>query len=329
MLKNLDPSRLSTHRQPTRVAVLDDYQQVAHRMVDWTRTEHTLEVTFFHDHIQDESLLLDRLRDFDVVVVMRERTPLPEKLLVRLPRLKLIVTTGMHNSTLGTSPGVLITGTAALSTPTVEMTWALILGLSRNLGREEAALRRGEWQETIGTGLSGATLGILGLGKIGSRVAEVGRAFGMNVLAWSQNLTSDAAHSAGATRVSKADLFARSDFLSVHLRLSPRSVNIIGTSELRSMKASARIINTSRAGLIDPEALSEALTNGWIAGAGLDVFDQEPIGPDHPILDLPNTLLTPHLGYVVEQNYKVFFEDALDDIDAFLQGTPVRVLNPS
>lgn len=311
----------------TRVTVLDDYQAVAESMADWQGSKHRLEVTFLHDHIADPEVLAERLRETDVVVAMRERTPLPQSLIARLPRLKLIVTTGMNNAAIALDAGVPVCGTPSLISPTVELTWALVTALSRNLCRETQSLRAGTWQSSVGEGLEGATLGLLGLGRIGSRVAKVGQAFGMRVIAWSQNLTPEAAAEHGAERVGPAELFSQADVLSIHLKLSPRTRGLVGQEELQSMRPTARLVNTSRAGIVDQQALAEALRNGWIAGAGLDVFDEEPLPPGHPLLEAPNALLTPHLGYVVRQNYELFFRGALEAVCAFLDGTPVHVLS--
>jgi phosphoglycerate dehydrogenase-like enzyme len=259
---------------------------------------------------------------------MRERTPLPAGILSRLPRLRLVVTTGMTNAAIDLNAGVMVCGTQSLTSPTVEMTWALITGLCRNLCAESQSLRAGSWQSGVGEGLEGQTLGLLGLGRIGSRMAGVGQAFGMHVTAWSQNLTQDAAAGHGVEWVSREDLFRQADILSIHLRLSPRTRGLVDGNLLRSMKPTARLVNTSRAGIVDQQALLEALHHGWIAGAGLDVFDHEPVPADHPLLDAPNTLLTPHLGYVVRQNYELFFAGALEAIHAYLDGQPIRVISP-
>jgi phosphoglycerate dehydrogenase-like enzyme len=311
----------------TRVAVLDDYQSVAASLAGWQGSRHRLDVTFLRDHISDPEALAERLQDTDVIVAMRERTPLPKSLIARLPRLKLIVTTGMNNAAIATDAGVMVCGTPSLTSPTVELTWALITALSRNLCREAQALRAGAWQTSVGEGLEGSTLGLLGLGRIGSRVAKVGQAFGMRVIAWSQNLTPEAAREHGAERVGAEQLFRQADILSIHLRLSPRTRGLVGREQLQSMRPTARLVNTSRAGIVDQQALAEALRDGWIAGAGLDVFDEEPLPADHPLLDVPNALLTPHLGYVVRQNYELFFQGALEAVCAFLDGQPVRVLS--
>ena len=311
----------------TRVAVLDDYQAVAGSMAGWQECRHRLDVTFSHEHIADPEVLIGRLREVDVIVAMRERTPLPKSVLARLPRLKLVVTTGMNNAAIAMDAGVMVCGTQSLTSPTVELTWALITALSRGLCQQAQSLRAGGWQTSVGEGLEGATLGLLGLGRIGSRVATVGQAFGMDVIAWSQNLTPEAAAAHGVRRVGAEELFGQADVLSIHLRLSQRTFGLVGRQQLRSMKPTARLVNTSRAGIVDQQALAEALREGRIAGAGLDVFDEEPLPADHPLLEVPNALLTPHLGYVVRQNYELFYRGALESICAFLDGEPVRVLS--
>lgn len=308
----------------TRVAVLDDYQQIAEHVADWSHER--LDVTFFSDHIADQDELVELLRGFEVVVAMRERTPLAAELIARLPDLRLIVTTGSRNASIATDAGVLVCGTRSLTSPTVELTWALILAQHRNLPAEQQSLRNGGWQLSVGEGLEGSTLGLLGLGNIGSRVARVGQAFGMEVIAWSQNLTAEASAEHGVTRVEKNELFARADVLSVHVRLSERTLGIVDEAALKSMKPRALLVNTSRAQIVDQQALERALEQSWIGGAALDVFDEEPLPQQHPLRSVPNALLTPHLGYVVRQNYEIFYTDAVDAILAFLDGNPIRVV---
>ncbi|MCQ1986042.1 D-2-hydroxyacid dehydrogenase family protein [Arthrobacter sp. zg-Y844] len=313
-------------------AVLDDYQHAATRFGDWDSLHDQVELTVFSDHLADEDDVAARLAGFDVVVIMRERTPFPASLLARLPRLKLLVTTGARNASIDLAAarerGVTVCGTASSSTPPAELTWALILGLSRHLVPEATALRdRGPWQQTIGTDLHGATLGLLGLGKIGVQVARVGAAFGMEVLAWSQHLTTERAEAAGARLApSKEALLAASDVVSIHLVLSDRTRGLIGAGELALMRPNAFLINTSRAGIVDQAALLDALRRQAIAGAGLDVFAEEPLSADSPFRELPNVLATPHLGYVTERNYRTFFRQVVEDISAFLAGTPIREL---
>jgi len=316
----------------TRVAILDDYQNVARRMADWSALPAGAKVEAFRDHLADLDAVARRLLDFEVVVAMRERTPFPRALLERLPRLKLLVTTGMRNASIdvgaATERGVLVCGTAGLPYPTAELTWALILALFRRIPAEDRATREGHWQVSVGLGLNGKTLGVLGLGTLGSRVARVGRAFEMTVLAWSQNLTAERAAEVGAALVSKDELLARADLVTIHLVLGERSRGLIGARELALMKPSAHLVNTSRGPIVDESALVRALREGKIAGAGLDVFDEEPLPLDHPFRRFPNTVITPHLGYVTEETYRIFFGQALEDVQAYLRGQPVRVLKP-
>jgi phosphoglycerate dehydrogenase-like enzyme len=316
----------------TRVAILDDYQGVALGLADWSRLPADVEVVVFRDHLADLDAVAARLAEFEVVVAMRERTPFPRALFARLPRLRCLVTTGMRNAAidLGTAAGqgVLVCGTDGLPSPTAELTWGLILALLRRIPAEDRAVRDGRWQESLGLGLHDKTLGVIGLGRLGSRVARVGRAFEMRVLAWSQNLTAERAAEAGATRVDRDELLARSDVVTLHLVLSERTRGLIGARELALMKPSAYLVNTSRGPLVDEAALVRALREGTIAGAGLDVYDEEPLPRDHPLRRLPNTVLTPHLGYVTEETYRVFYGQALEDVEAFLRGQPTRVLRP-
>ena len=315
----------------TRVAILDDYQDVAGRLADWKSLP--AEVVVFRDHQSDEPKVAARLADFDVVVAMRERTPFPRSLFDRLPRLRLLVTTGMRNASIdlraAADRGVVVSGTAGLPSPTAELTWALILALVRHVPREDRATREGRWQETLGTTLKGRTLGVLGLGQLGSRVARVGKAFEMDVIAWSQNLTAERAAAVGATLAgSRDELLARADIVTIHLVLSDRTRGLVGARELGLMRPTAYLVNTSRGPIVDEGALIATLRAGKIAGAGLDVYDEEPLPADHPLRRLPNTVITPHLGYVTEETYQIFYSQALEDIRAFLAGAPVRVLSP-
>jgi phosphoglycerate dehydrogenase-like enzyme len=317
----------------TQVAILDDYQGVALRLADWSSLPAVADVVVFRDHVADEAKVAARLADFDVVVAMRERTPFPRTLIERLPRLRLLVTTGMRNASIdlraAADHGTLVCGTAGLPSPTAELTWALILALVRRVPREDRATRDGRWQETLGTTIHGKTLGVLGLGQLGSRVARVGRAFEMEVLAWSQNLTPERAAAIGATLAgSRDELLARADIVTIHLVLSERTRGLLGAREVALMRPSAYLVNTSRGPIVDERALIAALEAGAIAGAGLDVYDEEPLPPDHPFRRLPNTVITPHLGYVTEETYRIFYSQALEDIRAFLAGAPVRVLSP-
>ena len=316
----------------TRVAILDDYQDVARRMADWSSLPSGVDVVVFQDHLAAEAAVAARLAEFDAVVAMRERTPFPRTLLERLPRLRLLVTTGMRNASIdlraAADRGVLVCGTGGLPYPTAELAWALILSLVRRVPREDRATRLGGWQETLGTGLNGKTLGVLGLGTLGSRVARIGRAFEMDVVAWSQNLTAERAAAVGARLVDRDELLGRADVVTIHLVLSERTRGLIGARELALMRKTAYLVNTSRGPIVEEPALIRALETGAIAGAGLDVYDEEPLPRDHPFRRLPNTVITPHLGYVTEETYRIFYDDALEDVRAYLAGAPVRVLGP-
>ena len=314
-----------------RVAVLDDYQNVARKMTDWSVLPADVEVEVFQDHLTDQAAVAERLKDFDIVMAMRERTPFPRALLEQLPRLRLLTTTGMRNAAIDMQAAadchVLVCGTGGILYPTAELTWGLILSLLRHIPDEDQATRAGRWQVSLGLGLHGKTLGLMGLGRLGSEVARVGNAFQMDVIAWSQNLTAERAAERGATLVSKDELLARADILSIHLVLSARSRGLIGHRELNRMKPTAYVINTSRGPIVDEAALIAALRNGTIAGAGLDVFDEEPLPLDHPLRRTAHTIITPHIGYVTEETYHVFFAETVENIQAFLKGAPVRVLN--
>jgi phosphoglycerate dehydrogenase-like enzyme len=313
-----------------RVAVLDDYQNAAHRFADWDSLD--ADVTFFHEHIADTDALAEALKGHDVVVAMRERTAFTAERFARLPGLRLLVTTGMANASIDLAAaqrhGVTVSGTQGLVHATPELTWGLILALARNIPAESAGMREGTWQRTIGFDLHGGTLGIVGLGRLGARVAAVGAAFGMRVLAWSSNLDPAHARETGVEPVDKRTLFAESDIVSVHYKLSERSAGIVGAEELGWMKPTAYLVNTSRGPLVDTGALVEALREGSIAGAGLDVYDVEPLPADDPLRSAPNVVLTPHLGYVTEATYRVFYGQALEDVAAFKSGAPVRKLTP-
>lgn len=316
-----------------RCAILDDYQHAALNMADWSAISDMVEVQTFHEHMEREDELVAVLSDCQIVVAMRERTPFRAPLLARLPQLQLLITSGMRNAAIdvavATAQGVVVCGTASRSEPPAELTWALILGLARQLVPENTSLRaNGPWQSSVGMDLHGRRLGLLGLGKIGSKVALVGRAFGMDVVAWSQNLTQARADELGVTlAVSKEELLESSDFVSIHLVLSDRTRGLLGAAELRRMRPSAYLINTSRAQIVDQTALVDALRQQWIAGAGLDVFEVEPLPRDHPLRVLPNVLATPHLGYVSQTNYRAYFREAIENIQAFLSGDPIRRLS--
>jgi phosphoglycerate dehydrogenase-like enzyme len=313
-------------------AVLDDYQDVALSMADWSALEGSVEVRSYREHFGSEEEVAAAVGDCEILVVMRERTPFPASLLDRLPRLRLLITSGMRNASidLGAAArnGVTVCGTASNSEPPAELTWALILGLARHVVTESAALRDGgPWQSTIGTDLHGRTLALLGLGKIGAKVAAVGRAFGMDVVAWSHNLTEERAAEHGVRRAgSLGELLEAGDFVSVHLQLGERTRGLIGAGELKRMRRTACLVNTSRAAIVDQEALVLALREGWIAGAGADVFEEEPLPAGHPLRTAPNFLGLPHLGYVTRRNYEGYFGEAVEDIAAYLAGSPVRTL---
>jgi len=315
-----------------RVAVLDDYQQVALRMADWSTLPGAPEVTSYSEHVEDVEQLARRLAPFDIIVAMRERTPFPRRLLERLPKLRLLVATGRRHTVIDLQAademGIVVCGTGGLGSNTSELTWALILSLLRRVPAEAMGMRSGGWQHTIGVDLAGKTLGILGLGSIGRRVARVAHAFDMRVLAWSQNLTPAAAAESGATWCERDALLSESDVVTIHLVLSERTRGLIGARELACMKPGAYLINTSRGPIVDEAALIDALRGGRIAGAALDVYATEPLPPDHPLRTLPTALLTPHLGYVTENTYRNFYRDAVEDIAAYLAGSPIRVVSP-
>jgi len=313
-----------------RVAVLDDYQDVALKMTDWSVLPSDVQVQVFRDHLADPQDVAQRLRGFEIVVAMRERTPFPSRLLAELPQLKLLITTGMRNASINVEAardlGITVCGTRGLPYPTAELTWGLILALLRRIPQEDRATRAGQWQVSAGEGLNCKVLGVIGLGNLGSQVATVGKAFGMSLLAWSQNLTAERAAQYGARLVSKDELLARSDIVTLHLVLSARTGGVIGARELGLMQRTAYLINTSRGPLVEEQALIQALQQGTIAGAALDVYDTEPLPIDHPLRRLENTVITPHLGYVTVEGYRIFFGDAVEDIRAFLSGMPTRVL---
>ena len=316
---------------PLRCAILDDYQNVALTLTDWSKVKGDIEIKVFNEHLGGADNVVAALADFAIVCAMRERTVFPRAVIEALPALKLLVTTGMRNASIdleaAKARGVVVCGTPAFGNATAAIATGLMLELARHIGYENARLTAGAvWQTTIGLDLEGVTLALLGLGKLGTRMAEIGRAFKMNVIAWSQNLTPEKCKEAGAEYVSRDDLFRRADFLSIHLQLSERTRGLVGAHELGLMKTSAYLINTSRGPIVDEAALLAALRDKRIAGAGLDVFDIEPLPVAHPLRKLDNVVLTPHLGYVAEQNYRAFFAGTVDDIRAFLDGQPVRVL---
>ena len=312
-------------RHPIKVAILDDYQNVALSMADWSPLDNRADITVFNDSIADRGALIQRLLPFDVVCVMRERTPLSRAVIESLPNLKLIASTGARNAAIdqdaATERGIEVLHTGYSSTPTIEFTWALILAMARNIPLESQSLRQGGWQVSLGEELAGKTLGLLGLGRVGSAVGIIGQAFGMNVIAWSQNLTAERAEEKGVQLVSKDVLFSTADFMSIHVQLSERTRGLVGAAELARMKPTSRLINTSRGPIVDAAALLNALTTGQIAGAALDVYDVEPLDHPHPLRALPNVLATPHIGYVSKELYRTFYGDTVHNIVRWLDET--------
>jgi phosphoglycerate dehydrogenase-like enzyme len=314
-----------------KAAILDDYQNVAMKFADWSPINKDVDVKVFNDPIGGPDAVIKALQGFAVVMMMRERTPFPRKVIEGLPDLKLLITTGARNNSIDLKAcaerGVTVCGTGGAGNPTAGIAFGLMLELTRRIGFENARLKAGQaWQVTIGQDLEGLTLGIVGFGKLGQRVAAIGKAFGMKVIAWSQNLTPEKTKEAGAEYASKEDLFRNSDFVSIHYVLGERSRGLITAEDIGRMKPSAYLINTARAPIVDQAALLKALQDKKIAGAGLDVFDVEPLPLDHPYRKLDNVVLTPHLGYVSEQNYRKYFPDVVEDIRAWLDGKPVRVV---
>jgi phosphoglycerate dehydrogenase-like enzyme len=305
-----------------KIAILDDYQDVALKFADWSRVANKAEITVFNDHLSEPDDVVTRLQPFDVVCVMRERTPLPRAIIERLPRLKMIASTGPGNASIDVQAArernIHVTHTGYGSTPTIELTWALILASARNLVEETRSLQAGGWQTSIGRELSGRVLGVLGLGRIGSEMARIGKAFGMDAIAWSQNLTPDRARAGGAEWVSKEELFRRSDVLTIHVVLSDRTRGLVNAADLAAMKPTSWLVNTSRGPIVDENALIAALTSRSIAGAALDVFEPEPLPADHPLRTLPNVLATPHIGYVAEDLYRTFYCDVAAHVEAWL-----------
>ena len=321
---------MTDHPTPLRIAILDDYQAVARSLADWDDLAGA-EVVAFHDHVEDRAALAARLAPFDVLVLIRERTPLDAALVAALPRLKLVVTMGLWNAAIDVAAcrarGIPVCGTAGGDPDaTPALTWGLVLGSTRGIVRQAASVRAGAWQVGLGTDLKGRTLAVLGLGKIGRRVAEFGRVFGMRVIAWSQNLAAEDAAAVGVERVDKDALFREADVLTVHLKLGERTRGLVGARELALMKPSAHLVNTSRGPIVDEAALIAALSAGRLAGAGLDVFETEPLPLDHPFRTLPNVLATPHVGYVSQATYAAAFPQMVEAVAAWRAGTPVRVL---
>lgn len=315
---------------PIKIAILDDYQGVALQMGDWSVLSGRADVTVFRDHLSEPAAVVERLKPFDVVCAMRERTPLSRSIMEQLPNLRLIVSTGPRNASIDTGAakerGIVVCGTRSAPNGAAELAWALILAIVRNLPAESASLREGGWQLSVGGDLEGKTIGVLGLGRLGGRVAKVARAFGMNVIAWSQNLSRERAEEQGARLVSKEELFREADIVTIHLVLSSRTRGIVGAPELKLMKPTAFLVNTSRGPLVDEMALIDVLRSRAIAGAALDVYDTEPLPQSHPFRSLDNVVATPHVGFVTRNAYELFYRDTIDDIVAWLSGSPVRVM---
>jgi phosphoglycerate dehydrogenase-like enzyme len=312
------------------VTVLDDYQDIALASADWSAVQARWDVQVVREHLDDADELVRRLAGSEVVVAMRERTSLPAAVLQRLPQLRLLVTTGMANAAIdlaaAAAQGVTVCGTTGSGNAVPELTIGMIIALTRNFAQEDAAMRAGGWQHTIGPGLAGSTLGVVGLGRLGAPVATLARAFDMTVVAWSPHLTQQRADEHGVRAVGKRELFAESDVITIHMPLSDASRGLIGAKELAVMKPTAYLINTSRGPIVDETALVDALRERRIGGAGLDVFDTEPLPPDHPLRTLPNTLLLPHIGYVTTDGYRTWFGQVVEDVVSWADGRPVRVL---
>jgi phosphoglycerate dehydrogenase-like enzyme len=315
---------MSSKQERFRVAVLDDYQNAALSLADWSALDARATVTVFNDHLADADALVERLQPFDIVCLMRERTPMIRSIIERLPKLRLIASTGTRNASIdlkaAEEQGVQVVHTGYTSAPTIELTWALILGSARNLVTENASLRGGGWQQSVGDDMAERTLGVLGLGNVGGAVAKIGNAFGMKVIAWSENLTTERAAEVGATLVSKDELFAKADIVSIHLVLGRRTRGLVSAAELALMKPTARLINTSRGPIVVEADLIAALNDKKIAGAAIDVFDQEPLPLDHPLRALPSLLATPHIGYVSRGLYTRFYQDTVANISSWLDG---------
>jgi D-3-phosphoglycerate dehydrogenase len=313
-----------------RCAIIDDYQNCAFELADWKSLSADVDFTAFTDHLADEDAVADRLRDFEIVSIMRERTPFRAKLLAKLPNLKLLLTSGMRNAAIDVAAakdrGVTVCGTPMLGYPTAELTWGLILGLLRHIPLEDRSTRLGTWQRTLGVCVREKVLGVVGLGRLGSQVATVGRAFGMEVIAWSQNLTAERCAEFGARLVTKEELFARSDIVTIHLILSKRTRGLVTAADFARMKPTAYFVNTSRGPIVEEKALISVLERRAIAGAALDVFDIEPLPLDHPLRRFDNSVVTPHLGYVSVEYYRRIFATTVDNIRAWLAGKPINVV---
>lgn len=313
-----------------QIAVIDDWQNVASGVVDWSVLKPIGQVQFLHEYPADTATMIERLRPFDVICVMRERSTFDKALLQGLPNLKLLVTGGMRNAAIDIAAaktlGIKVCGTDSYKQAAPELTWALIMACTRNLLAEANSLRAGQWQVGLGGDLYGKTLGILGLGSIGQKVAQFAQVFGMRVIAWSENLTPERAAASGVTWVSKRELFEQADILTIHLVLSDRSRGLVDAEALGWMKPTARLVNTARGPIVDEQALIDALKGGRLAGAALDVYAQEPLPEDHPFRHLPNALATPHVGYVSKQNYRQFYQQMVEDIQAWAKGAAIRTL---
>jgi phosphoglycerate dehydrogenase-like enzyme len=316
----------------TRIALLDDYQNIALKSADWDSLPAECSVDAFQDHLTDLAALTDRLQPYDVLVIMRERTPFPRALIKTLPNLKLLITTSGRNKSIDLEAcadhDVLVCHTELGHTPTAELTWGLILSLAKRIPAEDRGTREGHWGVEVADGLAGKVLGVIGLGKLGTKVAQIGKMFDMEIIAWSPNLTDERAQEIGAQRVEKDELFARSDYVSVHVVLSDRSRGLVGEEDLARMKPTAFLVNTARGPIVDEAALVHAVQNGVIAGAGVDVFGTEPLPQGDPLRTLPNSVITPHIGGFVRENYDLWYGGALEDITAWLDGKPIRILTP-
>ena len=324
-----------------RIAVLDDYQHAAVEMADWSALPSDAEVQFFDDHLVDEDAIVERLKEFEIVQAMRERTPFTRSLMERLPKLQLVATTAMINRAIDMEAaadlGIVVEGTdrplgAAWrggGGGTIDLTWGLIIALTMNIVKEDRAIREGKWQTAVGTSLGGKTLGVVGLGGLGAKAAAHAPVFGMDIIAWSQNMTKERAAECGATLVTKEELFSQADVVTIHYVLTERSVGLVGAKELALMKPTAYLVNTSRGFIVDEAALIDALQRKAIAGAGLDTFDQEPLPLDHPFRSMDNVVLTPHVGYVTREAYEGWFFCIIENIQAFLKGEYLRVMNPA
>jgi phosphoglycerate dehydrogenase-like enzyme len=316
--------------ETVKVAILDDYQNCALSMADWSVLPANVEITVFTDNEPDLGRLIERLMPFQIVCAMRERTRFDRELIEKLPNLKLIATTGSWNAAIDMQAaeelGILVSGTGAAANSTPELTWGVILALLRQLPAEVNSVRSGGWQVAVGGDLHGRTLALMGLGNIGSAMARIGAAFGMKIIAWSQNLTEEKAAAAGARLVDKDTLFREGDLVCIHTVLSTRTRGLVTAHELGQMKKSAYLINTSRGPIVDEAALIDVLTRKAIAGAALDAYVPEPLPADHPFRTLPNVIATPHIGYVTEDTYRIFYGETVENIAAFLAGAPTRVI---